>query len=428
MKTVLRLMLVVLFSCVAAYAQGAPNCNQQNGVLTSAAAGPSYPALSVKCVAWTFSYYAEGFSALSIQVEQAPDNNGVPGAFSAVVATGNPATATTFASFSFVGYAPWIRVNMTSATGTGFVNYTLIGNSYVGTSNSSGGSSSSGGVVFGQDAPGVAPTKNPVQDSGVDGGGLVRRLATDTNGDLVVTGFDAFAASVTKNPVLIAGPAANGVGVVRQYNVDYNAGSGDGAMAMSFLQGTTPTDAVANAGLVRSVANSASNQALYMNDTGGYDGTNWDRYRTASLANMYPADGTVSPSIGVRLAEKGARWSVVSNPAAGTQASASKAAVASTRHVVDCVSFSATESTTAVTNTDLSINVRDGTTGAGTVIWVWAVSDNIGTATISTQYVPSHSICGLNLAGTTNTAMTVEFSAGLTNLNEVVSFSGYDIN
>jgi hypothetical protein len=415
------LMLLVTM-CV--HAQNAPNCNQQNAILTSATTGPNYNATSVKCVAWTFSYYAEGFSALSIQVEQAPDNNGVPGAFAAVVATGNPATATTFTSFSFNGYAPWIRVNLTSATGTGFVNYTLIGNSYVGTSNAGGGGGgATTSTVNGPDAPGAAPTKNPIQDSGVDGGGLVRRILTDTLGDVLVAGRDAVAASPTVNPVPIAG--YNQSTKIAVPTVEGPNGGGFSAMMVGFIEPGTPGDGAGNAACCRSSDNNNNGIPLMINDMGGFDGTNWDRYRTTSLANFPTAETlTARNQIGVREAEKGSRWSVFSNPAVSTQASASIAAEAAVRHVVDCIAFSAANTTAIGAAQLLVVNLRDGATGAGTVIWTYELFLAVGPG----QGVPVQHICGLNLAGTTNTAMTLEFSALVTNLVESVSISGYNVN
>lgn len=154
------------------------------------------------------------------------------------------------------------------------------------------------------------------------------------------------------------------------------------------------------------------------------DGSNLSRHRSASLANFTIATTLTSRnSIGVQLVEKPSRFSVISNPAAGSQATASIAAEASVRHVVDCVSFSAAANA-APAATLLTVNVRDGATGAGTVIWTWQIEI---VAAIGQDVAP-HSLCGLNLTGTTNTAMTVEFSAALANLVESVSFSGFNIN
>lgn len=130
------------------------------------------------------------------------------------------------------------------------------------------------------------------------------------------------------------------------------------------------------------------------------------------------------PPAGRIVAEKGTRWtpSLFSAPAVSVQATVSKAAATGVRHVADCVSFSGA-STTAPAATQLNVNLRDGASGAGTIIWTQTVVVLAATG----QNVVPFSVCGLNLIGTPNTAMTLEFSALLTNLFEAVSLSGYDI-
>jgi hypothetical protein len=155
-----------------------------------------------------------------------------------------------------------------------------------------------------------------------------------------------------------------------------------------------------------------------------FDGSTFDKNRSASLTN-FPTSVTLTArnSIGAVLAEKGSRWSVTATAATGSQSSASIASEASVRHVVDCITFSAA-STTAPALTLLGVSLRDGASGAGTVIWSHIVAIPAATG----QNVVPHSVCGLNLVGTTATAMTFEFQAGLANLQESVSISGYNIN
>lgn len=152
---------------------------------------------------------------------------------------------------------------------------------------------------------------------------------------------------------------------------------------------------------------------------GGSDGTNAQVRKVVSAANL-----AASPQVGIDLAEKGARIAVVSTPAVSNQATASvTAGGAGVVHVVDCVWFSA-GSTTAPALTQMTVNVRDGATGAGTVKSSWTL---IIPATTG-QNVAPFSVCGLNIPGTANTAMTVEFSALLTNLFENVGFSYFNVN
>jgi hypothetical protein len=154
-----------------------------------------------------------------------------------------------------------------------------------------------------------------------------------------------------------------------------------------------------------------------------WDTTQWVRGKGTALAT-YPVASTLTTRniVGATVVEHSSRWSVVHNPAASSQATASIAAEGSVRHVADCISFSA-GSTTAPALTALTVNLRDGATGAGTIIWTHEVIVSAATG----QNVLPFSTCGLNLPGTTNTAMTFEWSALLTNLIESVSISGYNL-
>lgn len=151
---------------------------------------------------------------------------------------------------------------------------------------------------------------------------------------------------------------------------------------------------------------------------------------TATGNSVNSAANTVSvyysktpPQIGKAISEKGTRWpGLTSLPAAGSQGTVSKAAAIGIRHVTDCVSFAAGSIANPVL-TKLNVNLRDGATGAGTIIWTHPV---VIPATAG-QNVQPFSLCGLNLIGSPNTAMTLEFSSALTSLSESVSLSGYDI-
>ena len=116
--------------------------------------------------------------------------------------------------------------------------------------------------------------------------------------------------------------------------------------------------------------------------------------------------------------------SCTSSPAVSTRATCSIAADPSKRHVPTCVGFSA-GSTTAPALTQLKVELRDGASGAGTVIWQKVVIITAAAA----QNVQAHTVCGdITRPGTVNTAMTLEFTALLTSLFEEVSLSVYDID
>lgn len=117
------------------------------------------------------------------------------------------------------------------------------------------------------------------------------------------------------------------------------------------------------------------------------------------------------------FAQEGVPKSLIVNhqPAVSTQATASVGAQDNIRHVADQVCFSA-GSTTAPALTQLSVNIRDGATGAGTVLASFVVVISASTG----QNTPP--VCfPLSVQGTNNTAMTAEWSASLTNLFETVT-------
>src|SRR5271170_5529281 len=88
-----------------------------------------------QCYDWRISYNSQGFSAISIEVDSAPDASGSPGAWtqfttpevSNPIQGVNPNTNTSFASTYFRGNPAWIRVNLTTATGAGSISGVLYG-------------------------------------------------------------------------------------------------------------------------------------------------------------------------------------------------------------------------------------------------------------------------------------------------------------
>lgn len=117
------------------------------------ATGPAYNNIVSNCQAWSMTYDSEGFSGVSLSFESAPNLVtsliSSPGTFitfaGSTVSGTNPNTATTSGFFNGTGYYPWIRANLTTATGTGSINVVLSGWKSVAylSANSSGG----GGAV-----------------------------------------------------------------------------------------------------------------------------------------------------------------------------------------------------------------------------------------------------------------------------------------
>jgi hypothetical protein len=145
-----------------------------------------------------------------------------------------------------------------------------------------------------------------------------------------------------------------------------------------------------------------------------FDGTNWDRLYSGSAANLAAFSG-----LGSALVHLPGDWAINHVPAAAAQATITRAAgAAGVRHV--CTSISAHLGAVAVNGTQI-INLRDGASGAGTILW----SGRLGPLVVGTS---DHiEISGLNIVGSAATAMTLEFAAAPAATNfETVSLTGHD--
>ena len=123
---------------------------------------------------WVLVYSSTGFSALSIVVQSAPDAAGAPGSWGTfgghVLSSSeypgssgvNPNTSITSANTGLAGFFPWIRVNLTSITGTGRVTGSLYG--FLNSTLSKAGGSGGGAVVT------IAGTTNQIVVSGTCNG------------------------------------------------------------------------------------------------------------------------------------------------------------------------------------------------------------------------------------------------------------------
>lgn len=146
-----------------------------------------------------------------------------------------------------------------------------------------------------------------------------------------------------------------------------------------------------------------------------FNGTNWDRNRSASAANVGNTD-----SLGAQITADPGEWSENHNAAANTQATVTRAAVAGERHV--CKSITATlaaDPGAAAGSAVVSVLLRDGAAGAGTVLWSGRLAAPIGESRDIT-------IAGLNIVGSAGTEMTLEFAAAAgADTFEDVSMTGY---
>lgn len=131
------------------------------------------------------------------------------------------------------------------------------------------------------------------------------------------------------------------------------------------------------------------------------------------LTRIAEADGVVP------VASPG-QWAQFANAGFAIQASTTRAAGgAGVRHV--CTSISTSFSTGANAQaTALDINLRDGASGAGTVLWSKRVI-------LPINGLWDVNLTNLNIVGSPNTAMTLEFvAAGVAGSVESVALTGYD--
>jgi hypothetical protein len=263
---------------------------------------------------------------------------------------------------------------------------------------------------------GVPGQPKPVKADQVAGndGTTLRALKTDANGQLIVTaptgassnqvqGTAASGAAPVGNPVPEAGydPGGN---VVRTIQVD-GAGRQVTTVAVADADGTPNNP---SADVVGNLGPNGPTRVTVL----GYNGASKDRLRTQSVANSANAF-----QAGVQQADFPGQWAVINAPAAATAATISKAAVASTKHVAKsitvCISAVAAQP-------NIVFNLRDGATGAGTVVWTALLSAAAGTSQCQSAT--------FTIIGSTNTAMTLESSTAPAATNfATVSVSGYDI-
>jgi len=113
-----------------------PDCQFFVTITTAGSVAPSTPFDNRQqgCNTWSFVYFSSGFSAVSVALETAANNNGVAGSFStgfpvqqSVIAGSNPASDTTGGYLWVKGINAWVRVKLSSATGTGVINGALFG-------------------------------------------------------------------------------------------------------------------------------------------------------------------------------------------------------------------------------------------------------------------------------------------------------------
>lgn len=113
------------------------------------------------------------------------------------------------------------------------------------------------------------------------------------------------------------------------------------------------------------------------------------------------------------------QWSVQHTPAAATQATITKAAVAGSRHVCDSITVTLAAGATA--QTPIQVVLRDGVTGVGAILWSAKLAAPVnGLAVVQ--------LTDLGIPGTSGSAMTLEFTgAGVAASEQAVSMAGRDM-
>lgn len=151
-----------------------------------------------------------------------------------------------------------------------------------------------------------------------------------------------------------------------------------------------------------------------------YNGTTWDRARSASAANQSAFSGLGA----IKMAKTGC-WGITNVPATATKATISKAAGgAGVRHVASALTVTfAVGSSLNTAAAPLTVSLIDGASGGTTYLW-----QSIINLIVLIGQTYTITLSDLALVGSANTAMTLEFSAaGGTNTYQSVALAGYDV-
>jgi hypothetical protein len=171
----------------------------------------------------------------------------------------------------------------------------------------------------------------------------------------------------------------------------------------AFAGGVTPADGTATP---TNAINATSYPELF-------NGSTSDRERAISASN-----NTATTSLGVQYSTPLTTWTVRDLDAGATQSTASKAAGGGTvRHVATGALVCRGDTAVAA---PAQVHLRDGATGAGTILMSWVIGVSVANESVC---VP---ITGLNITGSANTAMTLEFAAaGSATSTSTVTLAGY---
>jgi len=162
---------------------------------------------------------------------------------------------------------------------------------------------------------------------------------------------------------------------------------------------------------------SAGSRIQYVKIDGGGGGL------SVPIENGTQANLAATVSTKSLLVVRPGEWSKTHAPAVNTQATISKAAgAAGVSHVCTWLSVTLANDSTGSVQTVLTFNLRDGATGAGTVLASFTLA-----LPATAGECRAFSLSGLNVVGTAATAMTLESASSPgTHTAASVAFGGYD--
>lgn len=191
------------------------------------------------------------------------------------------------------------------------------------------------------------------------------------------------------------------------------SGAGHGALVVTTTSGSNAVEIANDSGNPIPVskdttANSASNPIFV--------DTEFDKASATTQSATTIANAT-------QVAQAG-NWTAVHFPATATQATASKGAGATgVRHIATSITVSFAQPTASPVAFTGDVALRDGLTGAGTVLWRAAIA-----CPATASEVRTITISGLAIVGSAATAMTLEFNAaGGTATQQSVTLTGYSV-